>query len=166
VSLPAETSPTPDALAGLARRVERLAALVVSDRHAAADVSQAVLLRAATLSSGAWERPGVLFRMVVNVSRDRHRGERIRRRHETGARPLGVAEDPGELTARRESRERVAAAVRRLPDDERDVVVLKQFEGLTFHQISEALDVPSSTAKSRFARALERLRPWLVETPS
>lgn len=52
----------------------------------------------------------------------------------------------------------VRRAVGTLPDDLKQVIVMKEFEELTFQQISEALDLPLSTVKSRLYTALKQLR--------
>ncbi|MDQ2976093.1 MAG: sigma-70 family RNA polymerase sigma factor [Acidobacteriota bacterium] len=60
-----------------------------------------------------------------------------------------------------EGRERTAAvrlAVNSLPIDLRQVVVMKEFEELTFHEIAEVLDLPLSTVKSRLYTALKQLQ--------
>jgi RNA polymerase sigma-70 factor (ECF subfamily) len=44
-----------------------------------------------------------------------------------------------------------------LPLDLRQVVVMKEFEELTFREISDALDIPLSTVKSRLYTALRQL---------
>lgn len=57
--------------------------------------------------------------------------------------------------------ERTAAvrrAVNSLPNDLRQVVVMKEFEELTFQEISDALDLPLSTVKSRLYTALRQLQ--------
>ena len=57
--------------------------------------------------------------------------------------------------------ERTAAvrrAVNSLPSDLRQVVVMKEFEELTFQEISDALDLPLSTVKSRLYTALRQLQ--------
>ncbi|HWN11569.1 MAG TPA: sigma-70 family RNA polymerase sigma factor [Pyrinomonadaceae bacterium] len=57
--------------------------------------------------------------------------------------------------------ERTAAvrrAVNSLPTDLRQVVVMKEFEELTFQEISDALDLPLSTVKSRLYTALRQLQ--------
>lgn len=54
--------------------------------------------------------------------------------------------------------ELVRRAVIALPADLRQVIVMKEFEELTFHQIAEALDLPLSTVKSRLYSALKQLR--------
>lgn len=54
-------------------------------------------------------------------------------------------------------------AVRALPSDLREVVLLKIWGGLTFRQVAETLGVPLPTAASRYRYALERLRHVLKE---
>jgi RNA polymerase sigma-70 factor (ECF subfamily) len=60
-----------------------------------------------------------------------------------------------------EARERtgiVRRAVNALPPELRQVVIMKEFEDLTFQEISEILDLPLSTVKSRLYTALKQLR--------
>ncbi|HVQ36106.1 MAG TPA: sigma-70 family RNA polymerase sigma factor [Pyrinomonadaceae bacterium] len=60
-----------------------------------------------------------------------------------------------------EGRQRTAAvrrAVNSLPPDLRQVIVMKEFEELTFKEIAEALDLPLSTVKSRLYTALRQLQ--------
>jgi RNA polymerase sigma-70 factor (ECF subfamily) len=55
-------------------------------------------------------------------------------------------------------RGRVAAAIDGLPDDQREVFMMRQFGGLSFKQIGEAVGAPENTVKSRMRYALEKLR--------
>lgn len=52
----------------------------------------------------------------------------------------------------------IREAVDGLPDEQREVLVMKLYAGLTFEQIAEALDEPLSTVSSRYQRTLEKLR--------
>ncbi|HYY42338.1 MAG TPA: sigma-70 family RNA polymerase sigma factor, partial [Pyrinomonadaceae bacterium] len=52
----------------------------------------------------------------------------------------------------------VRRAVAALPPDLREVLVLKEFEQLTFQEIADTLAVPLSTVKSRLYTALKQLR--------
>ena len=52
----------------------------------------------------------------------------------------------------------VRKAVSSLPDDLKQVIVMKEFEEMTFQQISETLGLPLSTVKSRVYSALKQLR--------
>jgi RNA polymerase sigma-70 factor, ECF subfamily len=55
-------------------------------------------------------------------------------------------------------RERLAAAVDRLPDEQREVFLLRQLSGLSFREIGETVGIPENTVKSRMRYALEKLR--------
>jgi RNA polymerase sigma-70 factor (ECF subfamily) len=52
----------------------------------------------------------------------------------------------------------VRRAVNSLPVELRQIVVMKEFEELTFREISDALDLPLSTVKSRLYTALKQLQ--------
>ena len=65
---------------------------------------------------------------------------------------------PARETEGRETTAAVRLAVNSLPVDLRQVVVMKEFEELTFKEISDALDLPLSTVKSRLYTALKQLQ--------
>ncbi len=58
---------------------------------------------------------------------------------------------------------RVQEALGELPSEQREVVVLKVWDELTFAEIAEALDIPQNTAASRYRYAREKLRELLGE---
>lgn len=60
-------------------------------------------------------------------------------------------------------RERVADAVQRLPSEFREIVVLRECEGLSYQEIAAILDCPIGTVMSRLTKARSRLRTMLVE---
>ena len=60
-------------------------------------------------------------------------------------------------------RGQIAAAVEALPDDQREVFLLRQVEGMRFREIAEVVGVPENTVKSRMRYALERLTEALEE---
>jgi RNA polymerase sigma-70 factor (ECF subfamily) len=64
---------------------------------------------------------------------------------------------PPDSADRAEQRELVRAAVDRLPDLLRQVVILAYFQGLKYRDIADALDIPVGTVKSRLHAALARL---------
>jgi RNA polymerase sigma-70 factor (ECF subfamily) len=72
---------------------------------------------------------------------------------------------PARMTEQSERLAHVRTAVRSLPDDLREVIVMKEFEEMTFQQISDTLGVPLSTVKSRVYTALKQLRLKLERTP-
>jgi RNA polymerase sigma-70 factor, ECF subfamily len=65
---------------------------------------------------------------------------------------------PARETEGRETTAAVRLAVNSLPVELRQVVVMKEFEELTFKEISDALDLPLSTVKSRLYTALKQLQ--------
>ncbi len=62
---------------------------------------------------------------------------------------------------RGEISEAVNAALKHLPEHQREAFVLRRFQELAYHEIAEILDVPVGTVKSRVVRAERALRPHL-----
>ena len=71
-------------------------------------------------------------------------------------------DDPPEAALRRERVEHVRAAIAELEDDMREIVVLRDIQGLTYDELAETLDVPIGTVKSRLYRARRALRDALA----
>ena len=57
----------------------------------------------------------------------------------------------------------IEAALRSLPDEQREVFVLREYSGIAFKEIAEVTGVPENTVKSRMRYALEGLRRKLSE---
>ena len=72
---------------------------------------------------------------------------------------------PGRSAEKVERMKLVRQAVGALPTDLKQVVVMKEFEEMTFLEISETLEIPLSTVKSRLYTALKQLRMKLDRTP-
>ena len=70
---------------------------------------------------------------------------------------FAAAPDPDEALRRRE----IASALGELPPEQRAVVHLKLWEGLTFEKIAELLELPPNTAASRYRYGLDKLRARL-----
>ena len=68
---------------------------------------------------------------------------------------------PTEVLGERELRGRIEYALERLPDSMREVFVMAEFQGLKYAEISEALEIPVGTVKSRMFNAIRRLRELL-----
>ncbi|MDH3584705.1 MAG: sigma-70 family RNA polymerase sigma factor [Phycisphaerae bacterium] len=104
-----------------------------------------------------------VFKAVRNAALDQ-----IRRRQRASQRgdslfDTSALPDPGTLDTHRavETAERdalVREAVDRLPDDERELITMKLYAGLTFRQIAESLAQPLATVASRYRRTLTKLR--------
>jgi RNA polymerase sigma factor (sigma-70 family) len=110
---------------------------------------------------GAPFRPWLL-QIVANEARNRRRSAG-RRAHlalrAATEHPSGdAAPSPEAALLSTEQREGLLAAVNELPEDQRSVITLRYFVGLSEQEVAETLDLPTGTVKSRTSRALERLR--------
>jgi RNA polymerase sigma-70 factor, ECF subfamily len=110
---------------------------------------------------GAPFRPWLL-QIVANEARNRRRSAG-RRAHlalrAATEHPSGdAAPSPEAALLSAEQREGLLAAVNELPEDQRSVIALRYFVGLSEQEVAETLGLPSGTIKSRTSRALERLR--------
>lgn len=72
-----------------------------------------------------------------------------------------VPTDEGAMAPR--LRSRLSLAVDQLPDDQREVFLMRQLGGLSFKEIGEAVGAPENTVKSRMRYALEKLRQELAD---
>ena len=111
-----------------------------------------------------------LFRIATNLVRDRVRRARRARTavidqdggdDDTGllARvPDSSAEDPAEVVPRAEQVDRLQQAIERLPEGEREVIVLRHFSQMSFREIADVMGTPLGTALARAHRGLNRLR--------
>ncbi|HVR84625.1 MAG TPA: sigma-70 family RNA polymerase sigma factor [Planctomycetota bacterium] len=69
--------------------------------------------------------------------------------------------DPASDLNRREVQSAVQKAVEALPDGEREVLVLSEYNGFKYAEISEILGIPVGTVKSRMFSAVQRLKEAL-----
>ena len=65
---------------------------------------------------------------------------------------------PDQLASGQALRERIWIAVEELPEEQREVFLLRQLQGLGFKEIAEVVGVPVNTVKSRMRYALQRLQ--------
>jgi RNA polymerase sigma-70 factor (ECF subfamily) len=109
--------------------------------------------------------PATLGTWIATIAR-RHLIDRHRRRQARGE-VLSIAQlpsvDPGadEQVARAQRRARVEAAVARLPEAQRRVVVLHHIHGVPLEKLAEEEEVPIGTLKSRLHRGRTRLAELL-----
>jgi RNA polymerase sigma-70 factor (ECF subfamily) len=144
--------------------VRRLAFHLLRDDADADDAAQETMLRA--IERSPREGGGVrawLAAVLRNVVRMRRRGDARRvAREAVRARPDGIASAHA-VAARAQILRAVVSAIDALPPADREVVLLRHFEGLPPRAIGLRLCVPVATVKSRLVRAHERLRRHLDE---
>ena len=143
----------------------RTAYVIAGNAADAEDAAQDAFVKAwralGRFRQGAPFRPWLL-QIVANEARNRRRSAG-RRAHlalrAATEEPSGdAAPSPEASLLSAETRETLIAAVNELPEDQRTVIALRFFAGLSEHEVAEALGLPEGTVKSRSARALERLR--------
>jgi len=103
-----------------------------------------------------------LYRIAVNTAIDMLRKEK---RILPGAvEDMSLSDsqpDPESMVANSERAKTVQAAVLALPDASRAVLVLREYENLTYQEIAEALDIPVGTVMSRLSYARKLLKEKL-----
>ena len=120
------------------------------------------LAREPKLLSGVREERAFLIRLAHNAAIDlmRRRGTRDKTKENLADEiisPFAPTNDPDEKVFRAE----LADALGELPEEQRVVVHLKLWEGLTFEEIAAVLEIPSNTAASRYRYGLDKLRERL-----
>ena len=78
-----------------------------------------------------------------------------------GERVSGSSPSPEQLAGGGLLRERIADAVEGLPEEQREVFLLRQLQGLAFKEIADVVGASPNTVKSRMRYALERLQQTL-----
>jgi RNA polymerase sigma-70 factor, ECF subfamily len=120
------------------------------------------LARQPGLLDGVREERAFLIRLAHNLAIDalRRRATRQKNYDQLAADTAALfapSDDPDEQALRKT----LAQALGELPADQRAVLHLKLWEGMTFEQIAEALDISPNTAASRYRYGLDKLRDRL-----
>jgi RNA polymerase sigma factor (sigma-70 family) len=115
--------------------------------------------------NGRYDPSRSLAAWVLGIAR--HRAIDHLRRQRTTAVALETLDDlPGEdgreLAERYVRSHEVRSALTRLPEEQREVLVLAYFGGYTQSQIATYLDLPLGTVKARAFRGLRRLAELLI----
>lgn len=108
-----------------------------------------------------------LYRIAFNLAMSHARRRRVTHsldaaRDGFGSEPMDTADGPDAGLLRDERAALVHAALARLDDEFRQVVVLRELEGSSYDEIAEILDVPIGTVRSRLFRARVQLRQRLA----
>ncbi len=77
--------------------------------------------------------------------------------------PEGREKRPDEVAEDSETAQRISEAIERLDDEYRAVVVLRDIEDMDYAEISEVLEIPPGTVKSRLHRARKILQEQLAD---
>ena len=109
-----------------------------------------------------------LYRIAFNVSISRRRRQRPvvsidYTRQTSGHEPADMTA-PAERLERQERAGQVQEALSRLSEEHRAILVLREIEGCSYEAISEVLQLPVGTVRSRLHRARLQMRDQLQET--
>jgi len=107
-----------------------------------------------------------LHRIAVNQCISRQRRSKVRseaaledeQEKHASSFVTSVSYSPARVAEGRQETFAVRRAINSLPVELRQIVVMKEFEELTFREIADALDLPLSTVKSRLYTALKQLQ--------
>jgi RNA polymerase sigma-70 factor, ECF subfamily len=81
--------------------------------------------------------------------------------HET-IEPADTRQDPYSAYVNKIEREQVRAAIQKLPVEFREIIILREYEELSYQEIAAVLECPHGTVMSRLARARSKLRELLA----
>ena len=155
-------------------KIVKLIMRYVRDPSEALDVSQEAFIkadRALPNFRGDSAFYTWLYRIAINTAKN-HLASQSRRSVEisvdipeaeqyAGAWELRDNASPERLLMRDEIQNTVAKAIDDLPDDLRMAITLRELEGLSYEDISEAMDCPIGTVRSRIFRAREAINKQL-----
>jgi RNA polymerase sigma factor (sigma-70 family) len=147
-----------------------LARWLAHDEHDAQDIVQESCLRAfrAVDSVRNADARCWLLSIVRNTSytwlkKNRVRGPKFIADDQMAEIPDGETSDPAAELLRSADREMLNEAMEQLSVEYREVMVLREFEGLSYQQIAEIAQLPIGTVMSRLARARQRLQATLAK---
>jgi RNA polymerase sigma-70 factor (ECF subfamily) len=163
------------------RRIFHLIYRITQDPAVVESLAQDVFLKAyRSISSfrGSSRFYTWLYRIAVNTSlsyiKKESVGENREKRVDFDLHASNLAvdsmrvEDPEELLMRKEFFSHLVGSLRRLPEELRTAVVLREFTGLNYEEIAEVMEIPLGTVRSRIFLARSRLRemlePYVYET--
>ena len=163
-------------VAAYEKTVYNVALQMTGSREDAQDLTQDAFLKAySSLDSfrGDSKFSSWLYRIVSNLCLD------FKRRQ--GRRPsasLTVEDDEGEtlqldiadesqspetLLERKLTREAVQRGLRELPDEQRQILLLREIQGMSYEEIGETMHLEAGTVKSRIFRARKKLCAFLLK---
>jgi RNA polymerase sigma-70 factor (ECF subfamily) len=159
-------TPTPDdraAVVGVAYdryapSLYRYAVMLLADEAAAADAVQQVFTGWLRQAGTVADEERYLRRAVRNEC-----FTMLRQRQRKAARTGALLEPIDRGAADSEQQVAIEQAVRALPPEQREVIHLKVYEGLTFSEIAEAIGESINTVASRYRYAIDKMRVHLAE---
>ena len=138
--------------------------LITGDPAAARDIAQDTLTKLVTTNfanhNGSLQ--GLLSTIAYHLAlNERKRGMRTSQLPDSD--PVDLAPSPLERVLSAERDREIAAAIRSLDSEHRDVLVLRFYGGHTYEEISQLMNIPLGTVKSRIFYAVKACQQALVK---
>ncbi len=147
--------------AGEVDRLHGIASLILRDSDLAKDAVQEALVR-------CWQQlpklrevarfDGWLYRILVNAAVDE---SKRRHRLQTSVRAIDVEPSVADSSQQIADREELEQGFRQLSIDQRAVIVLHHYAGLTLDEVADAVGIPPGTARTRYYGAISAMRAAL-----
>jgi len=146
----------------------------IGDKEEAKDICQKVFVRSYKKLNrlrdpekfSTW-----LYQIAVNLCRDEYKRKNRRRmlslealnENRNGENPIArleddVAKNPDSITHAQDMKELLKLALQIIPEEQRAVIIMKEYQGLKFTEIADILETPVNTTKSRMYYGLSALR--------
>lgn len=146
--------------------------LIVKDTYIAEDLMQETFIKAVeTIKSGKYNEEGKFLPWIVRIAhnlaidyfrRDKRYPEVVFEDGSNVFNSLDFAEDSYEsLQIKHETHEYLRDLIKRLPDQQREVLVMRHYEDMSFQEIADATGVSINTALGRMRYALINLRKMM-----
>ncbi len=110
-----------------------------------------------------------LYTIAMNLLRDQYRQKKRRSGvvkaqdfNAVTAAPHQIHADPESELQEDGRKQAIAAAIRRLPEQQRQVILLAKYQGLSYKEVAEVLGISEVAAKQSAYRALKQLRRELL----
>ncbi|MCA8910549.1 MAG: sigma-70 family RNA polymerase sigma factor [Planctomycetes bacterium] len=146
----------------------------VRDEHKALDITQEAFIQAYRAIDTYEDRARFstwMYRIAMNLITSHYRHERAQKRggskKETSLQIEGMPEPgadqrtPDDQVAAEDIGVQVRGAIDELEEEYRDVVVMRDLQGLSYEEIAETLDIAPGTVRSRLHRGREKLKEKL-----
>jgi RNA polymerase sigma-70 factor, ECF subfamily len=149
------------------KRVFAFLEFMVGSREEAQDIAQETFMRMCQHASryrASGQFRSWLFRIAGNLARSRLRRRRILQWvpfDPVGYKVEATGAGPDTTLEKEEGRLAVRRALRKLPDRQRQAVVLRQFEGLAYREIADAMQTTIPAVETLLFRAMVTLRKEL-----
>lgn len=168
VELPYDSSAYEMLMARYAGAIRAHCLRMCQNPHDAEDLTQEILVKVyfqlpkfrGESSFRTW-----LWRLVSNHCLD-HLRRQVSRPILVDTEELSEKDDEGQEARRVTTKIEAQDLLRRLSDDERQILLLRLQIGLEFQEIADALGIGLSAAKMRYARSLEKIKAWAGTRPN